>query len=143
MPLGELAQSLILHSLCCSPVCITLIMLDGETFQKLKQFSNKDAPFKKHNDITLLCDALFVPAMNLKNVLQMLVQIINAWVGTGGRSRKKQTSVSRKERPLPSPLSSCDLPRIAGAGPGPAIHRTASLCPGSWTDSDNRRAVFK
>lgn len=89
MPLGELARSLILHSLCCSPVCITLIMLDGETFQKLKQFSDKDAPFKKHDDITLLCDAFFVPAMNLKIALQMLIQIINAWVRTGGRSRRK------------------------------------------------------
>lgn len=64
-------------------------MLERETFQKLKQFSNKDAPFKKYNNITLFCDAFSVPAVNLKNVLQMLEQIINAGVGTGERSWRK------------------------------------------------------
>lgn len=32
---------LILHSLCCFALCITLIMPDGETFQNLSNFQTK------------------------------------------------------------------------------------------------------
>lgn len=96
MPRGELAPTLILHSLCCSSVCITLIMLDGETFPKLKQFSNQDAPLKKNTIARLYFGMLsFVPAVNLKNVLQMLVQIMNTWVGMGGRGGRELTNVRR------------------------------------------------
>lgn len=76
MPLGE-------QALTNSPLTLLLRSMyhinhagQGD-ISKLKQFSNKDAPFKKYNNITLFCDAFFVPAANLENVLQMSVQIIN------------------------------------------------------------------
>lgn len=45
--------------------------------------------------MTLFWDAFFVPAVNLKNVLQMLVQIMTTWVGMGGRGGRKLTNVRR------------------------------------------------
>lgn len=40
--------------------------------------------------MSLFCVAFFVPAMSLKNVLQMLVQIINAWWGQEGEASNRQ-----------------------------------------------------
>lgn len=61
--------------------------------------------FKQYNNTTLFCNAFFVPAVNLNNVLQMLVQIINTWVGTGGRGGRKLTSVRRRGTGSCPPLS--------------------------------------
>lgn len=47
--------------------------------------------------MTFLGDAFFVPAVNLKNVLQMLVQIMNTWVEMGGRGGRKLTNVRKGE----------------------------------------------
>ena len=141
MPRGELAPTLILHSLCCSSVCITLIMPDGETFPKLKQFSNQDAPLKKNTIARLYFGMLsFVPAVNLKNVLQMLVQIMNTWVGMGGRGGRELTNVKkRKGNCLPFSLP-VTFPRSQELG---WVLPFIEICPGSWTESDSRWARFK
>lgn len=124
MPLGELAQTLIPRSLHRSPVCITLIMPDGEIFQKLKQYPTKMHQLKKYNNTTLFCVASFVLAMNLKNVLQMLVQIINAqWAQEGEAG--KQTRVSPRGTGTALLFLSHEFPQISGAGPGLSIHHKA------------------
>lgn len=47
--------------------------------------------------MTFLGDAFFVPAVNLKNVLQMLVQTMNTWVEMGGRGGRQLTNVRKGE----------------------------------------------